>query len=206
MTMRMDSRRVREVACGQTDHRDALGLSRALCAGFDGVRQGLYVFVFANEGADVLDNPKNAVRRKIVVRRQGVSIKPGKFEKGLAVRLASYNEHLHRTGAGGQPEFVLGECFKHAYLLDLTRAVSAVGAPAPIFERYWIEAVNRYLTASGMLSRSSRQKKRSEWRHIETNRWTSSRQNKFRDHLEVIAQRIFEMARVGAFPAISRSG
>jgi hypothetical protein len=194
-----NARVLREIAWPEAGENS--DLTQALCAGFDHVRQGLYVFVFANPGTDVFDNPKKAERRKIVVHGRGVSIKPGKFEKGLAERLASYTEHLHRRTDRGEAELVLAECFRHAYLLDLTDAISAVGNPAPIFERYWVEAVERYLDASGLLSRSARQKKRSEWRYVQTDRWTPTQQAAFREHLDGVARSIFEMARVGAFPS-----
>lgn len=180
-------------------------LPSTLCAGFDHVRQGLYVFVFSNTGANVFDNPKNAERRKIVIQGQGVSIKPGKFETGLADRLTSYVEHLHRTTEDGDHELVFSHCLKHAYLLDLTKAIATVVNPAPIFEPYWIAAVNRYLQRENLLARTLRQKKRSEWRYVDTERWTPTRRIALKQYLECVAQRVFEMAHVGAFDRIDAS-
>lgn len=184
------------VRIAQPSQRDQV--PHALCGNHANAGQGLYVFVFKNESdLDVVDYPRTADRRKVIIRARGVSIKPGKFEGGLSVRLREYNEHLHRRRSESDHEWVLAECFNAGHLLDLSGAVDAVGAPARIFEQYWIEAVERFLVTHELRARG--QKERSEWRHVVPSRWTAALQVSLRDYMSNVADRIREMTRVGDF-------
>ncbi len=179
---------------------DRFTAATAICGEHAGVREGLYVFLFANR-ADVPvfdDNPT----RKIVVHRDGLSIKPGKFEQGFAVRVADYIKHLHRERLNNVPVPVFGESFVFGYWLDLSSLAQSVPAPARVFERYWTEAVGTFLIAHGLLAGPEiKQKARAEWRYLRPENWTPRVAGALRRFLGEVAERIFDMARVGAMPS-----
>lgn len=167
----------------------------AICGEFATIGQGLYVFVFANDSdADIYDNGPTP---KVVVPRRGRSLRAGKFEQGLSLRLQHYNGHLHRLQPDGAQRWVLQECFRSGFLLDLAGAEEAMAAPERLFERYWAEAVNAFLDANRLLAGSSA---RGDWRFLKTERWTSGMQSEFRSYLADVAARIFAMIDVGRLP------
>lgn len=100
------------------------------------IRQGLYVFLFRNDAEDdVLDNNS---KKKVVVNRRGLSMKPGKFERTLLARLANYNAHLHRVEPAQPFRPAFWDCFISGHVLDLSDAEPFPAAR--IFEPYWVEA------------------------------------------------------------------
>lgn len=115
--------------------------------------------------------------------------------------MRSYNDHMHRRPPGRGSEWVLRECLKSGYLLDLSWATSGLDAPARIFERYWTEAVNAYLKTHQLLAKPPiRQLRRAEWRYLEPGQWTETIKNGFRDYLGQVAERILGMIRIASFP------
>jgi hypothetical protein len=174
----------------------------ALCGEFAGVSQGLYVFLFTNDSdRPVYDDNK---KRKIVIYPRGMSIKPGKFEKGFAVRVGNYHKHLHRERRRNVPISVLGECFVRGYWLDLSAVAPWVRSPARVFERYWTEAVNAFLAANELLAKPPvKQLARAEWRYLRRTNWTAPTEATFGAYLREVSTGIFEMARVGTLPSPS---
>lgn len=184
---------------------DRASVPAAICGGFAGVREGLYVFVFFNGmDQDVRDYPKNASRQKIVVHRRGMSIKPGTFAEGFITRVRDYDQHLHRAPTGGgEPEWALAESFREGFLLDLTSTARSIGVSAGVFEAYWIEAVNAYLKAASLLADPPIvQLERSEWRHLKLEGWTTEIRDEFYDYMKGVTQRVLAMAGVAALPAL----
>lgn len=172
----------------------------AICGGFAGAAEGLYVFVFRNdESRPVYDNnPK----RKVVIHEEGLSIKPGKFEKGFSVRLENYYDHLHRVRRRNSPVPVLAESLLSGFCLDLSGVAGTIPRPARVFERYWTEAVNAFLEANGLLAEAPiKQLKRSEWRYLRRSEWTMPTQRRFAVYLHQVCAKLSEMARVGAVPS-----
>ena len=178
-----------------------LDVPAAICGPRAAVTQGLYVFRFANTAdEDILDSNK---KPKIVVHRRGASIKPGKFEGGLAARVENYNVHLHRPGADGRRQWALGESFRGGFLLDLSAAEAVLPRPARVFERYWNEAVNRFLAEHGLLAHAPvTQLARAEWRYVQAERWTDGVTATLLAYLNEVSKRISAMIEVGAFPAV----
>ncbi len=156
--------------------------------------QGLYVFLFENaDDLDVWDNPKNAARRKVVIPSRGSSLKAGKFEKGLGVRLAEYAAHLHRRRQD-RTEWAFLDSFRGGYLFDMTTGFGGIPSPAAVFERYWVECFNAFAAQHSLLRTA--QKARSEWRHLRGRTWPDELRPRFASYTDVAAQRIREMAAI----------
>jgi len=175
----------------------------AICGEFGTIGQGLYVFVFANDSdEDVYDNNPTP---KVVVPRRGRSLRAGKFEQGLALRMQNYNAHLHRRDTNGMQRWVLQECFRSGLLLDLAGAEDPIPAPARVFERYWTDAVAAFLDANRLLSPSMEGNARSDWRLLRGERWTPDVQAELRSYLADVSARIFAMIDVGRLPLPRRA-
>jgi hypothetical protein len=158
-----------------------------------GLVQGLYVFLFENrQDRDVFDANKTP---KIVVHGHGISLKSGKFEQTLTTRLANYEAHLHVMAPHGQRQYVFQATFVRGYVLDLSSRDTLNSYPlARIFERFWVEEVNRFLVASSLLSRPpQKQIARSEWRYLRTGALTTETTERLKNHLESVAKTIDRM-------------
>jgi hypothetical protein len=165
-------------------------------AGIHGsMAQGLYVFVFRNKSPnDVIDNNKKA---KIVIRRQGVSLKPGKFEQTLLWRLHSFNTHLREPRSPQEIELVFFDCLVGGYVLDLS-SVATEYCAARVFERYWLEGINHFLDREKVLA--PEQLSRAEWRYLDPARWTSDVEDKLRAYVHTLGEQIVHMASHARFP------
>lgn len=174
----------------------------AICGEFGAVSQGLYVFLFANESeTDVYDN---TTAPKIVVPKRGRSIRAGKFEQGLSLRLQNYNAHLHRVQPDGSQRWVLQESFRTGYVLDLTGAEDALAAPERVFEKYWTDAVNAFLDANRLLAVAGPRAATNGWRFLRAERWSPALQAEFRSYLADVSARVFAMIDVGRLPLARR--
>lgn len=83
---------------------------------------GLYVLYFENDARAVHD--KNGGWRdgglgKMVIAREGASLKPGKFEGGFVRRRHQDADHMHRRRSDAFGT-TFTECLRLAFLLDLT--------------------------------------------------------------------------------------
>jgi hypothetical protein len=176
----------------------------AICGEFGTIGQGLYVFMFVNDSdEDVYDN--NATP-KVVVPRRGRSLRAGKFEQGLTLRLQNYNAHMHRLQADGTQRWVLQECFRSGLVLDLAGADDAIPAPARVFERYWMDAVAAFLDANRLLATGTdKQPGKGDWRVLRAERWTPDIQEELRSYLADVSARIFAMIDVGRLPLARRT-
>lgn len=167
----------------------------SIAGSFGEVSQGLYVFTFRNPtGHEVLDNNK---RKKVVVRRQGVSLKAGNFEQTLLARLSNFNAHLHRVLPEQAFQPASWDCFERGYVLDLSLGG---GFPAArIFERYRVEAAFHFLRSGGHLE--DEQIKRSEWRYVRQSGWSSESHDDLLRYLPEVGGRIQSMLKLGTFPS-----
>jgi hypothetical protein len=160
------------------------------------VRDGLYLFFFANSLDEaILDNNKD--RKKTVIHRRGASLKPGKFENGFLERLSNYQSHLHWVAADGSVDLVFARCFRRGFVLDLSNCDIGLPSAARVFERYWVDSIYQFTKGEGHWADSSvKQKLRSEWRYLNPEPWNASREKRFDEFLSKLAARIWEMAAV----------
>jgi len=137
--------------------------------GAENTRHGLYILFFQNKmDQDIYDNNKN--REKIVVHRNSISIKPGKFESGFDNRLAGYKNHLHILKSNKEKEFVFRESYLGAIVLNLDQIdVGLKKQHNPrIFENYWILSINKMLEDKRLTdSQRIKQNSRTEWIYAE---------------------------------------
>ena len=132
-------------------------------------QHGLYVLFFQNKrNEDIYDNNKN--REKIIVHRNSISIKPGKFENGFSNRLTGYKKHLHIRKANKEKEYVFNESFIGAIVLSLDNIeIGFEKRYSPrIFENYWILHINKALEDKRLIhSKRIKQNPRTEWIYAE---------------------------------------
>jgi hypothetical protein len=139
-------------------------------SGLNSISVGLYVMIFDNRvNEDVRDkNPSRNVRDeflgKVVIPKDTITVKSGKFEKNFLHRMKGYYEHLHHSS---NPEFsVYQNILKLCYCLDLTTMVRKnYFNPAAVYEQYWNRSIFNYLSENNLLASS--QNNRSEYRIIE---------------------------------------
>ncbi len=166
--------------------------TRKLPTKLQGMRDGLYVFLFLNSSNEyVLDNnPKP----KTVIHQAGASLKPGKFEQGLAVRLKNYHDHLHWTETDGTKSWVFTRCFRRGFVFDLSNRRLGLPSTARVFERYWTESVNIFLQEHKLLASDPiRQLSRAEWRYLNPSSWNETVDSKLETYLNALAERIVNM-------------
>jgi hypothetical protein len=172
-----------------------------LCGVHANVPNGLYFWFFSNESdEDVWDN--NRGREKVIIRKRGRSVRPGKFEAGrtglrtFLRRVQEYDDHLHHLphAAPLAPHArVLRNCVVDGWLLDL----SEWGPPSLALETEWIRESLGYLRQCGWtLERARRVGRRAakgEWHHvIGAGQWRSQ---DFETHLRSLGQRIIQRMR-----------
>jgi hypothetical protein len=176
----------------------------AICGEFGAIGKGLYVFMFVNDSdEDVYDNTPTP---KVVVPRRGRSLRAGKFEQGLALRLQNYNAQLHRLEPDGSQRWVLQECFRSGFLLDLASSEDPIPAPERVFERYWTDAVAAFLDTNRLIAPShDKHPPKGDWRVLRAERWNAEVQAELRMYLADVAARIFAMIDVGRFPLARRT-
>ena len=137
--------------------------------GAENTQQGLYILFFQNKmDQDIYDNNKN--REKIIVHRNSISIKPGKFESGFNERLAGYKKHLHIRKSDEEKEFVFRESYLGAIVLSLDELdIGLKKQHTPrIFENYWILCINKVLESKKLTdSQRIKQNSRTEWIYAE---------------------------------------
>lgn len=174
-----------------------------------GARTGLYVLVFSNEARlhvfDRNGRPRpDGTRGTLIVNRRGLSLKPGKFERGFGARMLTNLKHMHHRPRPGVQKYVMLECFKRGWLLDLASLETHVSEPARVFEAYWNLAINIFLTKNNLLADPPIvQRTRAEWRFLQRERWTDRVEDRLEKFLRQLAERIFAMAPEAALPDAS---
>jgi hypothetical protein len=132
-----------------------------VCGTVGDADHGLYVFLFANDSDEIIDDNHG----KVAVHPRGLTLRPGKFQGGCRKRFSGYWRDVQRTGRDGRKESALLGCLRGLYVLtDLPKSAAAL-------ESEWSSDIDDFLTAYDLSAEPSR---RSELRYLHRDSWTST--------------------------------
>jgi hypothetical protein len=89
---------------------------------------------------------------------------------------------------------VIREGLEPGFVLDLSNCDIELPSTARVFERYWVDSVNRFVDSEKLLAAAPiRQLARSEWIYLNPTLWNKDVETQLRDFLNELVGRVFKM-------------
>lgn len=148
--------------------RGGQAFQKQFSSALQSIHTGLYGSIYGNATEDeVWDNfrSKDKSRRKMLIRPRSHMFKFGKFESGVLARHYINRSHFHQRSADGS---VTPDIFplnlEALWVLDLSNVDLGAGINAAgVFESYWNQATQSWLTTQGYQDPAQANASESRW-------------------------------------------